>query len=90
MMARLEIFVSAHCFGCKEARRLAGAAAERFQALSVRLVDLDAEPEAKPEHVIAVPAYLLDDVVVSFGNPRPADLFRQIEHAIATESVDRR
>jgi hypothetical protein len=89
-MARLEIFVSAHCVGCQEARRLAGAVAERFRSLAVRVVDLDAEPEAKPEHVIAVPAYLLDDVVVSFGNPRPGDLFQQIERAIATEPVDRR
>jgi hypothetical protein len=86
-MARLDIFVSAHCFGCQEARRLARAVAERFRALTVRLVDLDAEPEARPEQVIAVPAYLLDDTVISFGNPRQADLFRQVELAIAARQV---
>ena len=88
-MARLEIFISAHCFGCQEARRLAEAVAERFRAISVRLVDLDAEPEAKPERVVAVPAYVLDDTIVSFGNPRQIDLFRQVEHAIAVEQADR-
>lgn len=88
-MARLEIFVSARCFGCQEARRLARVVAERFRAVSVRLVDLDAEPEARPERVIAVPAYLLDDTVISFGNPRQVDLIRQVEHAIAAERVKR-
>jgi hypothetical protein len=89
MMTRLDIFVSAHCFGCQEARRLAGAVAERFQAVSVRLVDLDAEPEARPARVIAVPAYLLDDTVISFGNPRQAELFQQVERAVAAEQVGR-
>jgi hypothetical protein len=88
-MARLDIFVSAHCFGCEEARRLATAAAERFQALSVCLIDLDAEPEAKPEHIVAVPAYLLDETVISLGNPRQADLFQQVERAIAADRVGR-
>jgi hypothetical protein len=88
-MARLEIFVSTHCFGCQEARRLARAVAERFCAISVHLVDLDAEPEARPDQVIAVPAYLLDDTVISFGNPRQVDLFQQVERAIAADQVNR-
>lgn len=88
-MARLEIFVSAHCFGCQEARRLAKAVAERFRAVSVRLVDLDAQPEARPEHVVAVPAYLLNDTVIALGNPRQGDLFQQVEHAVADEQVVR-
>lgn len=88
-MARLEIFVSAHCFGCQEARRLAKAVAERFGDVRVRLVDLDAEPEARPEHVVAVPTYLLDDAVISLGNPRQSDLFQQVERAIAAEQMAR-
>jgi hypothetical protein len=86
-MARLDIFVSAHCYGCPEARRLAQAVAERFESVSVRLVDLDDEPGAKPERVIAVPAYLLNDEIISFGNPRQTDLFRQVEHAIVAKQV---
>ena len=89
-MARLEIFVSAHCFGCQEARRLAQAVADRFRAVSVRLVDLDAEPEARPEHVVAVPTYLLDNTVISLGNPRQGDLFQHVERAIADQQVPRR
>ena len=67
----------------------ADAVAERFRAVSVCLVDLDAEPEARPERVVAVPAYLLDDTVISLGNPRQADLFEQVEHALAAEQMSR-
>jgi hypothetical protein len=88
-MARLQIFVSANCFGCQEARRLAKAVADRFRAVSVHLVDLDAEPEARPVHEVAVPAYVLDDAVISLGNPRQGDRFRRLDHAIAAEQVTR-
>lgn len=89
-MLRLDVFVSAHCFGCPEARRLAAAVAERFEAVSVCVVDVDDGPEARPEHVVAVPAYLLDGQVISFGNPRQADLFRQVEHALVARQGGRR
>lgn len=87
-MARLDIFVSAHCPGCPEARRLAVAAAARFRALTVRLVDVGDRPEEKPARVVAVPAYLLDGRVVALGNPREADLFDEIADALAAEGAD--
>ena len=86
-MVRLEVYVSGHCWGCPAARRLAGIVAERFDAVSVRVVDLDVEPDARPDRVIAVPAYVLNGTLVSFGNPRQADLLQQIERALATEQV---
>lgn len=86
-MARLDIFLSGQCFGCSETRRLARAVAERFESVSVRLVDLDDEPGAKPERVIAVPAYLLDGEIISLGNPRQADLFQQVERAVIARRV---
>lgn len=89
-MAQIEIFVSTHCFGCREARKIAAAVAERFTDLSVRVVDLEAEPDSKPEQVVAVPAYLLDGTVISLGNPRQNDLFQEIEHALAAERAGRR
>ncbi len=86
-MLRLEVYVSGHCFGCPEARRLAAAVAEHFTAVAVRVVDLDFEPEARPERVIAVPAYVLADRIISLGNPRQADLFGRVERALAAEQV---
>jgi alkyl hydroperoxide reductase subunit AhpF len=86
-MLRLDVYVSGHCFGCPEARRLAGVVAARFDGVSVRVVDLDAESDARPEQVIAVPAYVLDGALVSFGNPRQHDLINEIELALAAERV---
>ena len=87
-MLRLKIYVSGHCFGCPEARRLAGVVDERFDTVSVRIVDLDAEPEARPDRVIAVPAYVLGDRIISLGNPRQVDLFQQVERALGAEQVN--
>ena len=83
MTPKLEVYVSAHCLGCAEALRLAGAAARRFPGLAVRVIDLDREPEARPEALVAVPAYLLDGRVVSLGNPRQQELFGHLQRALA-------
>lgn len=86
-MVRLEIYVSAHCFGCAEAHRLAAAAAARFDAADVRIIDIDAEPEARPATVVAVPSYTLNQEVISLGNPREADLMACIEEALAGQAL---
>ena len=77
-MSILDVYVSSHCFGCDEALRLAEATARRFPGLRVRVVDLDRAPEARPEHLVAVPTYMLDSQVIALGNPLQRDLFRQI------------
>ena len=79
---RLDIYVAEHCFGCTETRRLAEAAASRFPALSVHVVDLDREPGAHPEGLVAVPTYMLDGQVVCLGNPEPSDLFRCLQRSL--------
>ena len=86
-MVRLDVYVSGHCFGCPEARRLAGVIAEHFESVAVRVVDLDTEPAARPERVIAVPAYVVGGTLVLFGNPRQRDLIAEIERALAAEKV---
>jgi len=78
-MSILDVYVSSHCFGCNEALRLAEASARRFPGLQVRIVDLDRVPEARPDHLVAVPTYILDSHVIALGNPLQPDLFRQIE-----------
>jgi hypothetical protein len=80
--SRLDVFVGAHCFGCVEARRLALAAARRFPALVVSVIDLEREPTARPASLVAVPTYLLDGRVVSLGNPHQRDLFGRLERAL--------
>ena len=82
VMPKLDVYLTEHCFGCTEARRLAEAAARHFPGLAVRVVDLEREPEARPDGLVAVPTYMLDGRVVSLGNPRQRDLFRCLERAL--------
>ena len=86
-MPTLDVYITRHCFGCAEARRLADAVAARFTAVSVRVVDLDRDPDSRPDNLVAVPTYMLDGRVVSLGNPRQADLFRRIERLLETSQI---
>lgn len=74
----LTVYVSQHCFGCAEARRLAAAVAQAVPELAVRVVDLDREPQARPAGLIAVPTFMLDGRAIALGNPRQQDLLRQV------------
>ncbi|MGH2367028.1 MAG: hypothetical protein ACRDI2_02425, partial [Chloroflexota bacterium] len=61
------------------AQRLAQEAAARYPDLLVRVVDLeDGAGEAPPDHLVAVPTYVLDGRVISLGNPAPEGLFAQL------------
>jgi alkyl hydroperoxide reductase subunit AhpF len=66
----LKIYISEHCWGCKEAREVAAQMQRLYPKLAIKLVDLDAEEEEKPEEVFATPTYVLNGRVVSLGNPR--------------------
>lgn len=87
-MPHLDVYVAEHCFGCEEARHLALAAASRFAQLSVRVVDLEREPDERPESLVAVPSYVLDGKVISLGNPRQVDLFSTLARMLQPRSVE--
>jgi Thioredoxin domain len=86
-MPSLDVYLTSSCFGCVEARRLAEAAARRFPGCAVRVIDLEREPRARPEGIVAVPTYLLDGEVLFLGNPRSADLFRRLEQSAAASEA---
>lgn len=48
---------------------------------------MDVQPEARLARVVAVPAYLLNDTPISYGNLRRGELFQEVENAIAGERV---
>ena len=87
-MAKLEIYITKHCFGCVEALRLATATSSRFPTVSVRVFDLDQEPGARPAGLVAVPTYILDGRVVSLGNPRHEELYRQVELSLGGAATE--
>jgi hypothetical protein len=70
----LEVLVSPTCAGCDRARTLASEIAARRPDLRVEVIDVDAPGWRPPAVFSGTPMYLLDGEVVSYGNPRLADL----------------
>ena len=66
-----------------DALRLAQAAASRFPRCVVRVVDLEREPQARPEGLVAVPTYLLNEEVLFLGNPRQTELIEHLRRSLA-------
>ena len=65
---KLTLYVESGCAGCERALSIADELDSTYAALDVQVLDLASGAEA-PESVIAVPAYLLDQTLVSVGNP---------------------
>ena len=72
---RLDIYIANHCENCQEALRLAELA-RTVKGAEVRVINLDTTTESVPARIIATPMYLLDDRIISMGNPYPDDLLR--------------
>jgi predicted thioredoxin/glutaredoxin len=64
----LRIYVSKHCWGCQEARKIAGEIRVEFPDVQVALVERESA-ERWPDEIIATPAFMLDGKLVSWGNP---------------------
>lgn len=64
----LRIYVSEHCWGCEEARKIAGEIRVEFPDVQVVLVERESA-ECWPDEIIATPAFVLDGKLVSWGNP---------------------
>ncbi len=82
-LMELKVFVEAGCESCSFARETAAAIRKRFPALLVTVVDIGEGDDGLPEAVFAVPTYLLDDQVVSLGNPAIEDLDNTIRSRAA-------
>ncbi len=70
----LKIYVTAHCFGCSDARRIATEVAQTYPHLGVEIVDLEASDAEVPDAVFATPTYMLNNRIVSLGTPSPEEV----------------
>jgi hypothetical protein len=84
--ARLEVYISDHCWQCPEARALALEMQETFPSLNVQIVNLDEAGAPKPASVFSVPTFLLNGTIVSLGTPSHDALARRIRGALARET----
>lgn len=65
---RLDIYIGEHCENCQEALSFAEVV-RQIEGVEVRVIDWDDPRQAIPSKVFAVPTYVLNDQVVSLGNP---------------------
>jgi hypothetical protein len=65
----LKIYTMRHCLTCETTRDIAAEISERCPWLLVELIHLDDPGATVPPQVFSVPTYVLDDQVVSLGNP---------------------
>ncbi len=76
--AELQVFVEPTCETCRRAIELAEGVDEAYPQLAVRIVDIR-EPAVKRDDVFAVPTFVLNDRVLSLGNPQESMLREEIE-----------
>jgi hypothetical protein len=81
MKAVLKIFISDNCSGCVEAQRIAAWVTQDFPQLRTELVNIGDPQASVPETVFATPTYMLNNRIVSLGNPAPAEVAQWAAHA---------
>lgn len=60
----------------------------RFPTVEVTVIDIDAPAVQVPDHVFAVPTFVLDGRVVSIGNPAPEEMERTLADAVRRADRD--
>ena len=73
----LQVYVKHGCETCDRARKIAQQVDAEFPKVSVEIVDMSTG-EAQRDDVFAVPTYVLDDHVLSLGNPQEGELRDEI------------
>lgn len=85
-MAVLQVFVKDGCILCARSLHLAEQCREMFPALTVEVVDLSSDGDAKPDDVFAVPTFVLNGRVICLGNPSLPALSTAIAETLTGES----
>jgi Thioredoxin domain len=85
---RLAVVVGGTCPQCQQAVELAQRVAIEFPALTVQIINLDEAGAVKPDAVFAVPTYLLNDGIISLGNPSLDEIRHHVQSVSARSSLD--
>lgn len=85
----LRIYVAPGCAGCRTALAVAETVRQARPDHLVEVVDLADHPdEPLPPGVVGTPIYLLDDVVVSLGNPELDELLHRLDTGVTPVDDD--
>lgn len=85
-VVELQVFVESGCQQCKRALTLASEVGGDFPQLAVRIVDIAETPERRDD-VFAVPTFVLNNHVLSLGNPQRAKLRQEIESTLRQQGL---
>lgn len=76
----LRVYVAEHCPGCVEACNTAIRIEQDYPHVTVQVIDVDSNEELVPDNVFATPTYILNNRIVSLGNPGPTDIARWMQN----------
>ncbi|MCB0167717.1 MAG: hypothetical protein KDI79_26055, partial [Anaerolineae bacterium] len=80
MKPTLKVFVAEHCSGYDAALAIVAIIKHDYsQAFTVELVHITDAQADIPDRVFATPTYMLDNQIVSLGNPRLEDITQWIQ-----------
>ena len=78
---QLRIYITQHCANCREALTIAQLA-RQIRGLEVCVIDLEESDQEVPDAVVGVPTYLLNESIVSLGNPRREEFLLQLQNKL--------
>ena len=80
----LKVFVAEHCISCEETHQLAMRVEQIYPDVIVEVIDVGVYPERVPDNVFAIPTFMLNDRIISLGNPTFDEVVDQIEQVVTT------
>ena len=86
MKPTLKIFIAENCPGCDEAHSIMAHIEQNHPELAVEIINITITQTIVPEAVFATPTFMLNDRIVSLGNPSPEQIARWVIEATATQS----
>lgn len=81
MELTLRIFVTQDCPTCAESHIIAHRIRQNYPDLSVEVIDVMSQQDVVPEAIFATPTFMLNNRVVSLGNPKLNEVARWVKEA---------
>ncbi len=77
----LKIFITQDCPNCAETLLIVHHIRQDHPHLSIEIIDIADQQATVPEAIFATPTFMLDNRVVSLGNPKLRDVARWLKEA---------
>lgn len=85
MKSVLKVFITENCPGCDEALKIAAYVEQDYPEITVEVIDIVDSQAVVPEAVFATPTFMLDDRIVSLGNPSSEQVAQWVDEVTAVQ-----